>query len=322
MRVLITGIAGFVGSHLAEYALKKNAKVFGTILPNEPLDNIAHIKKQLTLLKCDITNAKLVERAIKKSKPDFVFHLAAQSNVSLSWKVPQKTMQANVIGTVNLLESLRNHAPKARVLLASSREVYGKVKKSDLPIKEKQPTNPINPYGVSKLAMEFLGKNYYYKYGLETIIIRSFNLTGPRRPASFACSDWAKQLAEIELGLKEPALEIGVVTALRDFTDVRDAVRAYWLAIQKCKPAEPYNLCSGKALKMRKVLEIILALSKKKIKVVRDERKVVEIGVPYAAGSYAKLRKATGWKPKIKFKKTLQDLVGYWKKQLSTTHKL
>jgi len=322
MRVLITGIAGFVGSHLAEYALKKNAEIFGTILPNEPLSNIAHIKNQLTLFKCDITDAKKLELAVKKSKPDFVFHLAAQSNVSLSWKIPQKTMEVNVIGSINLLESLRRYAPNARVLLASSREVYGKVKKSDLPIKEKQPAKPANPYGISKLAMEFLGMQYYYKYGLEAIIMRSFNLTGPRRPASFACSDWAKQLAEIELGLKEPKIEIGVVTALRDFTDVRDAVRAYWLAIQKCNPAEPYNLCSGKALKMKKVLEMILALSDRDIKVVRDEKKVVKIDVPYAVGSNAKLRKVTGWKPKIKFKQTLKDLVNYWKKQLSAMHKL
>jgi len=321
MRVLITGIAGFVGSHLAEYALKKKAKVFGTILPNEPLNNIAHIKKRLKLFKCDITNARQVDLVVKKSKPDFVFHLAAQSSVTHSWKIPKKTMQVNIIGTINLLESLRRHVPNARIMLASSREVYGQVKKSDLPITEKHPTKPANPYGISKLAMEFLGIQYYYKYGLEAIIMRSFNLTGPRRPASFACSDWAKQLAEIELGLKEPVIEIGVVTALRDFTDVRDAVRAYWLAIHKCRPAEPYNVCSGKALRMKKVLEMILSLSNKEIRVMRDEKKVVEIDIPYAVGSNAKLRRATGWKPKIKFKQTLRDLVIYWKKQLSAMHK-
>jgi GDP-4-dehydro-6-deoxy-D-mannose reductase len=321
MRVLITGIAGFVGSHLAEYALKKNAEVFGTILPNEPLNNIAHIKKQLKLFKCDITKPKHLNFALKKSRPDLIFHLAAQSNVSLSWKIPQKTMQVNVIGTINLLESLRKYASDARVLLASSREVYGRVRKSELPVTEKQPPKPVNPYGVSKLAMELLGMQYYQKYGLYSIIVRSFNLTGPRRPASFACSDWAKQLAEIELSLKEPVLEIGIVTALRDFTDVRDAVRAYWLAIHKCKPAEPYNVCSGKSLKMKKVLEMILSLSNKKIKVVRDDKKVVKIDIPYAVGSNSKLRKATAWQPKIKFKKTLRDLVAYWKKQLSTMHK-
>ena len=318
MRAFITGIAGFVGSYLSEYLLQKGTEVFGTVLPVESLHNIGHIKERLTLFKCDITDAKKLALAVKKSKPDFVFHLAAQSNVSLSWKIPQKTMQVNVVGTVNLLESLRKHAPNARVLLASSREVYGKVKRSELPVTERQPAKPANPYGVSKLAMEFLGKQYYYKYGLESIIIRSFNLTGPRRPASFACSDWARQLAEIELGLSEPEIKIGVVTALRDFTDVRDAVRAYWLAIHKCKPAEPYNVCSEKALKMKKVLEMILSLSEKNVKVVRDAKKVVKIDIPYAVGSNAKLRRATAWKPKIKFSQTLEDLVEYWKETLTS----
>ena len=161
MRVLITGIAGFVGSHLAEYALKKNAKVFGTILPNEPLNNIAHIKNQLTLFKCDITDAKLVERVVKKTKPDLVFHLAAAiSNVPLSWKIPQKIMEVNVTGTINILEAIRRNFPSSKVFLASSREVYGRVKKSELPIRETHPAKPANPYGTSKLTMEIFGRIY------------------------------------------------------------------------------------------------------------------------------------------------------------------
>ncbi len=317
MRVLITGIAGFVGSHLAEYLLQKDAELFGTVLPRESLANVERIKDRLKLFRCDITKAKQLENVVKKSKPEYVFHLAAQSSVSLSWKIPQKTAEVNIIGTINLLESLRKHADNARIMLASSREVYGRVKKTELPITEKHALKPINPYGASKLAMEFLGMQYYYNYGLESIIIRSFNITGPRRPANFVCSDWAKQMAEIKLNLKEPVIEIGNINAIRDFTDVRDAVRAYWLAIQKCKAAEPYNVCSGKGLAMKDVLKLVLSFSKKKIKIVRCDKKVERIAIPYAVGSYAKLRKATGWKPRISFKKTLNDLIDYWKKQLA-----
>ena len=319
MRVLITGIAGFIGSHLADYILsQKDVELYGTFLKYESLENLTHIKDQLVLRECDIMDQEQLDNIIKESLPDCIFHLAAQSNVVLSWQIPQKTVRINVEGTVNLLESARKHVPDARIMLASSREVYGAVKKSELPITEEHQPEPINPYAVSKLAMEFLGYNYYYKYGLKSIILRSFNITGPRRPESFVCSDWAKQVAQIELGLKEQEIRIGNLNAIRDFTDVRDAVRAYWLAIKKCKPAEPYNLCSGRALKMKEILDMILSLSDKDIKVVRDEKKVVKIDVPYVAGTNKKLRKATGWKPKIRLEKTLKDLVDYWKEKLNS----
>ena len=318
MRVLITGIAGFLGSHLAEYIVREGkAMVFGTVLSNESRQNIAHIKGKLKLIECDITNAEQLKSAVKKSRPDLVFHFAGQSSVSASWKIPQKTIEVNALGSLNLLEAVKGFAPNARVLLSSSREVYGAVKKSQIPVKESTQPNPANPYAVSKLSMEYLALDYYRKYGLRAIIFRSFNITGPGRPAEFVCSDWARQLAEIELGLREPVVEIGNTNAVRDFVDVRDAVRAFWLGARKCKPGQAYNLCSGKGRKMSGVLKAIVSLSSQGVKTVKKPEKVVSIDVPVAVGSNAKLRKISGWKPSIPFKQTLEDLVGYWLEELS-----
>ncbi len=318
MRVLITGIAGFLGSHLAEYIVReKKAVIFGTVLPRESKENISHLKGKLKLIECDITNAEQLKSAVKKSRPDLVFHFAGQSSVSASWKIPQKTIEVNTIGSLNLLEAVKGFAPNARVLLSSSREVYGAVRKSQLPVKESLPSNPANPYAVSKLAMEHLALNYYRKYGVKAIIFRSFNITGPGRPAEFVCSDWARQLAEIELGLRKPVIETGNTNAVRDFVDVRDAIRAFWAGARKCKPGQAYNLCSGKGQKMSDVLKAIVSLSSQRVRTVRKPEKVVSIDVPVAIGSSAKLRKATGWRTRVSFHQTLGDLVGYWLEELS-----
>ena len=317
MRVLITGIAGFLGSHLAEYIVReKNTEVFGTVLPSESRENIAHLKGKLKLIECDITNEKQLKRTVKRSRPDLVFHFAGQSSVSHSWRIPKKTIEINTLGSLNILEAVKELSPNARVLLSSSREVYGAVKKSQLPARESLQLKPVNPYAVSKLAMEQLALNYYRKFGVKVIIFRSFNITGPGRPHEFVCSDWARQLAEIELGLKEPVIEIGNTNAVRDFVDVRDAVRAFWLGARKCKPSQAYNLCSGKGQRMSDVLKAIVSFSDAPIKVVKKPEKFVSIDVPIAIGSNAKLRKATGWKPSIPFKQSLEDLVGYWEEEL------
>jgi len=317
MRILITGIAGFLGSHLAEHIVREGkGDVFGTVLSKESLENVAHLKDRITLIECDITDALQMEKAVKKANSDLVFHFAGQANVYLSWSIPKKTMEVNTIGSLNLLEAVRKHSPNARVLLSSTREVYGGVKKSELPTTEKAKPAPMNPYAVSKLAMEELGRNYIEKYGLKVIITRSFNITGPGRPAAFVCSDWAKQLAEIELGLRKPVIETGSTNVVRDFTDARDAVRAYLLAIKKCKPGEIYNLCSGKGREMGTVLKMVVSLSSKKIDTRTKQGKVVKVDVPFAHGSNAKLRKATGWKPEIPFEQTLDDLEAWWEEEL------
>jgi len=312
MNVLITGIEGFVGAKLAEYIIsEKKAEVFGSAMPGAGLEALEGIQDKITLLECDITKRDQIDSAVKKSGPDFVFHFAAQSNVTQSWKIPNKTMEVNISGTMNLLDAVREHASGAKVMLASSREVYGKVEME--PISEGHALNPANPYGASKLAMEFLAMQYRESHGIFPVIIRSFNLTGPGRPADFVCSDWAKQLAEIELGKRKPEIETGNINTVRDFTDVRDAVRAYWLSVEKCKPAEPYNVCSGIGREMKDVLDMILSLSEKEVRVVKKEKKIVKIDIPYAVGKNEKIGKATGWKPEIEFKQTLADLVEYWK---------
>jgi len=317
VNVLITGIGGFVGSRMAEYLLKKeDIEVHGTLLKGERTSNIDSFRKELSLSECDITNKKQVFSAVKESSPDFVFHFAGQSNVTRSWDIPTQTMDANVTGSVNVLDALKELAPGTRVLLASSREVYGKAEPEE-PLTENSPLNPVNPYGSSKLAMEFIAMQYHQAFEVEPIIIRSFNLTGPGRPADFVCSDWAKQVAEIDLGLRKPIIETGNIGVVRDFTDVRDAIEAYWLAVQKCEPAEPFNVCSGVGRNMRDVLAQLMMFSSKEPKAVCKEEKIVKIGIPFAVGSHKKLTEATGWKPKIQFEQTLLDLVNYWKKGLN-----
>jgi len=317
VKVLITGIGGFVGSRMAEFLLKKKSvEVHGTLLKGERTSNIDSFKKELSLSECDITSKKQVFSTVKESSPDLVFHFAGQSNVTRSWDIPTQTMDANVTGSVNVLDALNEFCPGTRVLLASSREVYGKAEIEE-PLTESASLNPVNPYGASKLAMEFIAMQYHQAFELESIIIRSFNLTGPGRPADFVCSDWARQVAEIELGLRKPVIETGNIGAVRDFTDVRDAIEAYWLAVQKCNPAEPYNVCSGVGRNMRDVLAQLMVFSSKKVRAECKEEKVVTLDIPFAVGSHKKLTDATGWTPKISFEQTLLDLVNYWKKELS-----
>jgi len=317
MKVLITGIAGFVGSHFTEYFLAKgNINVYGVERWKASTENIAHLKDKIKLYdECDINDIVSMRDILNKVKPDFIIHLAAQSFVPTSWTAPAETIKTNMIGEVNLFEALRSLKLNPRIIVAGSSEEYGFVKKSELPIKETNPLRPLSPYAVSKVGQDLLGYQYCKSYGLNIIRTRAFNHTGPRRGESFCCSNFAKQIALIEKKKQKPVIYVGNLDAKRDFTDVRDMVKGYWLIMQKGKPGELYNICSGKAYAIKEVLDILLSFAKVPIKVKQDSSRMRPSDVPVLLGDCTKMRKLTGWKPTIPFKKTMEDLLNYWRKK-------
>ncbi len=321
-RALITGINGFVGSHLAEYLLSshKELEVFGTVHGRTANnDNIKAILPKIKTIECDIVDSHSISTTIREVEPDIVFHLAAQAFVPASWRSPAETLSTNIIGSMNLFEAIRKSSKDTRVQIAGSSEEYGLVLPEETPIKETNQLRPLSPYGVSKAAMDLLGYQYHKSYGLKIVRTRAFNHEGPRRGENYVTSNWAKQLAEIEAGIKEPVIEVGNLESFRDFTDVRDMVKAYYLAATKCKAGEVYNICSGKAYKMKDMLDMIISLSKskKQIKVRTDPSRLRPSDVELLLGDYSKFAKETGWKPEIPFEKTLKDSVDYWREKIS-----
>ena len=312
-RALITGISGFAGSHLAEFLLNEGIEVYGMIRWRSKLDNVTHIKDRLKLLETDIRDGHSVQRAIEESTPDYVFHLASQSFVPMSWRAPADTMETNVIGTIHLLEAIRQIKCDPVIQIAGSSEEYGMVYPDELPIKETNPLRPLSPYGVSKVAEDLLGCQYYRSYGLKIVVTRAFNHTGPRRGEVFVSSSFSKQIAEIEKGLIEPIIYAGNLSAKRDFSDVRDVVKAYWLAVTKCEYGEVYNICSGKERTVQSVLDLLLGMTNQKVEVKQDPSRMRPSDVDILQGDCTKFKEKTGWKPQIPFQKTIKDLLDYWR---------
>lgn len=314
MKVLITGIAGFVGSHLAEFALnRKDARVFGIDRKSCNKENIKSILNKVTLHECDITNYDSVRKIVKTIKPDKIFHLAGQSFVPLSWEKPQETFAANINGQLNIFKAVIEAKINPYIQIACSSEEYGIVAKNEIPIKETNPLRPLSPYAVSKIAQDYLGYQYHISHKLNTIRTRAFIHIGFRQNESFAASSFAKQIAMIEKGLQKPVILAGNLNAVRDFTDVRDIVRAYWLSLERCEPGEVYNICSGKGYRIKDVLDILLSLSKTKIKVKQDPKRMRPSDIPVVIGDNTKFVKKTKWNPKINIEQTLCDLLNYWR---------
>ena len=270
-RVLITGITGFVGSHLAEFLLtKEGIQIYGIERWRSRTENIEHIKNRLKVVECDIRDASSVRKIISEIKPDRIFHLAAQSFVPTSWSAPAETISTNILGELNIFEAVRQERINPQTLIAGSSEEYGAVKPEDLPIKEDTPLRPLSPYAVSKVGQDLLGFQYFKSYGMNIVRTRGFNHSGPRRGEVFAESNFAKQIAEIEKGLIEPIVHVGNLDSKRDYTDVRDMVKGYWLVLEKGDPGQVYNICSGEAYSMKEVLDILISLSKKKVEIIRQ----------------------------------------------------
>jgi GDP-4-dehydro-6-deoxy-D-mannose reductase len=315
-KALITGITGFVGSHLAEYLVGIGVEVHGTIRWRSRTENIEHIRNVIHLIDTDIKDAHSIQNAIEEVQPDYIFHLAAQSFVPTSWHAPAETLITNIIGNANLLEAVRTSNCDPVIQIAGSSEEYGLVHPNEVPIKETNLLRPMSPYGVSKVAQDLLSRQYYMSYGLKVVVTRAFNHTGPRRGDVFVTSNFAKQVAEIEKGLKERVIYVGNLHAQRDFSDVRDIVRAYWLAANKCEYGEVYNVCSEKARTIQSVLDLLLGMTDKNIEVKQDSSRMRPSDVEILQGDCSKFREKTGWKPEIPFERTMQDLLEYWREKI------
>jgi len=315
-KALITGITGFAGSHLAELLLREKVDVHGIQRWRSKSDNIDHIKDKIHFHEADLLDAHSLYKVIEEVRPNYIFHLAAQSYVQSSWSSPANTLEVNIIGSVHLFEAVRKSGLDITIQIACSSEEYGKVHPNELPIKESNPLRPLSPYAVSKLAMDYLGYQYYESYKVKVIRTRGFNHTGPRRGDVFSESTFAKQIAEIEAGKQKPVVYVGNLNAVRDYTDVRDMVRAYYVAVQKCKPGEVYNIASGSGWKVGDVLKLLLSMSKVKIKIVPDKERMRPSDVEVLIGDASKFRKVTGWVPEIPFTKTMEDLLNYWRERM------
>lgn len=316
-KVLITGIAGFAGSHLAELLLQKGGyDVYGLCRARSKMDHIEEIKTKLHLEDADLLDSHSLYATIARIKPDYIFHLAAQSFVPTSWVSPSVTLEVNIIGSANLFEAVRQAGIDPVIQIACSSEEYGLVHPNEIPIKETNPLRPQSPYAVSKVAMDYLGYQYFCSYNMRIIRTRGFNHTGPRRGETFVTSNFAKQVALIEKGKQEAIIKVGNLEAERDWTDVRDMVRGYLVAVEKCDPGEEYNVCSGKAVKIRDMLNILLSFSKVKVETQEDPSRMRPSDVPILIGENKKFVGKTGWKPEIPFEKTMEDLLNYWRERV------
>ena len=314
-RVLVTGVTGFAGSHLVDYMLELgDVEIWGIQRWRSRTENIEHFRERIRLVECDLRDAESTRDAIEQSRPDWIFHLAAQSFVPTSWRAPSESLTTNVLGQLHVFEACRRIGMKPRIQIACSSEEYGMVYEDELPIKETNPLRPLSPYAVSKVAQDLLAYQYFMSYQTDVVRTRGFNHEGPRRGPVFVASDFAKQIADIERGMKEPVIHVGNLEARRDFTDVRDIVKGYWLALEKGEGGEVYNLCSGKAWTIRAVLDHLLSLTKTKIEVRQDPKRLRPSDVPVLLGDPSKFQRQTGWKPTIPFERTLADMLEFWRR--------
>lgn len=319
MRILITGITGMVGSHLAEYILKNHpdAEVHGLVRWRSPLTNLtAEVLGRIQLHTGDLRDLNSLVVVMRKTKPDWIFHLAAQSFVTTSFDMPADTLQTNVVGTTNLMDAVRIVGLDPRIHICSSSEVYGQVKENEVPINEHNPFRPASPYAVSKVGEDMISYQYFLSYGLKTIRTRMFTHTGPRRGDVFGESAFAKQVAEIEAGLRPNPVRVGNLNSVRTLADVRDAVRAYWLLLEKGTPGEVYNIGGEETMTMGDVLEKLKRMARCPIEHAVDPALIRPSDVTLQIPDTRKFREATGWKPQISADQTLADLLDYQRSRI------
>ncbi len=346
MKVLITGITGFAGSHLAEYLLERgDVEVYGACRWRSRLDNLSDLARQgrlnlrgvdalvsseaelraivdphgVNLLQGDMADPYQMKTLIETVKPDRIFHLAAQSFVPTSWSAPAESFTINTVGQIHLFEAIRAVGIDPLIQIAGSSEEYGLVHPDEVPIKESNPFRPLSPYAVSKVAQELLAYQYHQSYKLKTVVTRGFNHTGPRHGPVLSCSSFARQIAEIEAEVSQPVLYVGDLTTKRDWVDVRDVVRGYWLALEKGIPGEVYNIGSGTTRTIQSMLDILLSLSPVEVEVRKDPSRLRPSDVLILWADDSKFRAQTGWEPQIPFEQTMLDLLNDWRERVNNS---
>ena len=316
-KALIIGAAGFVGGYLIDHILSEGIwSVSVTKMPNEKIE-----KEGVLVCNLDLLDPEAVKSLLTELRPDYIFHLAAQSSVALSWKNPDLTVDVNIKGTLHLLDALRELDYRPRILLIGSGEEYGHVRPDEVPISEETLTRPGNIYAATKASQNMLGKIYARAYGMDIMSTRSFNHTGPTQSPVFVVADFCRQVAELEkYSLKEPdrdyCIYTGNLSARRDFTDVRDVVRAYCMIMEKGKTGETYNVGTGQALQIQEILDLILSMSAIRIRSEVDPEKLRPVDVPVIVPDISKLKKTTGWEPLIPFKQTVEETLHYWRQKV------
>lgn len=312
MKAMVIGAAGFVGPYLiSAIAEELKCEIVATKLEHEKVD-IPNARME----DLDITNPLAIITLLQKERPNYIFHLAAQSSVAYSWKNPVLTVDINVKGTLNLLDAIRQCDYSPAVLIIGSGEEYGRIDPQMVPIEEDCELKPGNIYAVTKACQNRMATIYAHAYGLNLILVRAFNHFGPKQAPIFVAADFCKQVVQIEKGYQEAVMHVGNLSAKRDFTDVRDVVKAYVKLIQFGKAGETYNVGSGHAIPIQGILDEILAQSQSKISIEVDPKKLRPVDVPIIEADTSKIYAATGWKPEISLKQTVADTLSYWRKQI------
>jgi GDP-4-dehydro-6-deoxy-D-mannose reductase len=309
MKALIIGGGGFVGPYLVRELVQNQGMEVDVTKTEKEEVNLPNV----TVHNLDILDIAQIAELLNRLKPDYIFHLAAQSSVAYSWKNPGLTIDVNIKGCANLLDAVKDLDYKPRVLLIGSGEEYGHIKDGECPIVEDNVLRPGNIYAATKSCQNMLGRIYAQGYGLDIMMVRAFNHIGPNQTPTFVVADFCKQVADIEKGLAEPIIYVGNLSAKRDFTDVRDVVRAYGLLVQGGISGETYNVGTGHAIAIQEILDMILSMSKVKISVRVDENKLRPVDVPIIEPDITKIKNTVGWTPRIKLETTLQETLNYWR---------
>jgi GDP-4-dehydro-6-deoxy-D-mannose reductase len=316
--VLITGAGGFVGGHLVTYLTRAtDSRLHGTLISEaERYPALSAACPDLWTL--DLRDPAAVREMLQAVRPERIFHLAGQAYVPRSFDHPWDTLETNIRGTLNLLRAVQELDLPTRVLVVGSAEIYGVVRPDQLPLTEDTPFAPSSPYSVSKVAQDMLALQYTLAYRIFTIRMRPFNHIGPGQNDRFAASNWAMQIAEIEAGKREPVVYVGDLSAARDFTDVRDVVRAYVLALDRGEPGGVYQVCSGQAHTMQSILDKLISLSHVSIEVRVDAQRLRPTDIPILVGDYSRLRNRTGWQPEIPIDQSLRDVLDNWRQRVGS----
>jgi GDP-4-dehydro-6-deoxy-D-mannose reductase len=312
VRALITGITGFAGGHLAAHLLARgDVEVHG--VAHDKGYGVEHLERPVFVVIADLRDPEIVEDVLLSARPGHIYHLAAQAYVPTAWQDPWDTFENNVRPELNIIRVMLDRELDARLLVVASNEVYGAISPDELPVDEESMLEPRNPYGVSKVAQDLLARQYYLSHSLDVIRARAFNHLGPRQSPQFVAANFARQIAEAEVGLRQPTVHVGNLKALRDFTDVTDVVRAYALLMDKGRSGEAYNVASGQPRSVQSVLETFMSLSPVEVHVRQDPERLRPSDVPIIYGNSAKLRDDTGWQPSVSFEESLRRVLAYWR---------